>query len=142
MDDEIKDDDVLEAEQGADIERLQNELDEVSEKLERAEFEKNLSIALTQEGVIDLDAALKLAEQGKEPAEVAAELKDCKPYLFNTAKQQSPGVTSGVKVSTGVSGRVSDKLNKVADTARSSGSRKDLCEYLKLRRTLLRKRRE
>ena len=138
MDDEVYEVGVVN-EQGADIERLQNELEEVSAKLEKVEFEKKLTIAFAEEGVIDLDAALKLAEQGKDATEIVAELRDKKPYLFRGKKGQSSEMTSGVKRREASNDKSKEKLGSIAEVARRSGSRKDLCEYLKLRRTLLRK---
>lgn len=124
-------------EQGGDIDRLREELDQVNQQLSQAEYEKALSLELTREGVIDLDAALKLAGSGDDVVGVVSDLKGQKPYLFAKTLGSVATVSLGVKSS---NNRVNSqiKLEKAAEQARGSGSRKDLYEYLKLRRVMKR----
>ena len=134
MADEIYNEELEENEQGGDIERLREELGEMSEQLSRVEFEKQLAVELTRAGVIDLDAGLKLIGPGVEVEEVVGELKRERPYLFVKAGSNGSGITQGVKVRR--KDRMKEKLEKAAESARGSGDRKELYEYLKLRRLL------
>ena len=120
---------------GKEIEGLQEALAEVSQELEKVRFEKSLAVELTRAGVIDLDAAMKLAEKGEDVSQVVDSLKQSKPYLFDRKLVGEIGgaITASVKVRKSVG---LEKLVEAAESAKSTGSKRDLLEYLKLRRSL------
>ncbi len=115
-----------------DIEQLQEKLSDANEQLDKARFENLLAVELGRAGVIDLEAAIKLAGPGDNPTDVTSELKSERPYLFANPRSASPP-------SLGPRARrrenVKAQLTAAADTAKNTGSRKDLYEYLKLRRS-------
>ncbi|MBN2843337.1 MAG: hypothetical protein JXM68_09620 [Sedimentisphaerales bacterium] len=114
---------------------LQSELAEAQAKLAEAEFVRELSVELTRSGVIDLEAALQLAGEGQDAQTAAEQLRQDKPYLFAVKAGIAPGPTAGVRsVHTDNS---QARLKVASRQASQSGNRRDLYEYLRLRRALL-----
>ncbi len=117
------------------VDDLQTQLAETQAKLAGAEFVRELSVELTRCGVIDLDAALKLADDGQDAKAAAEQLRQDKPYLFAAKPGAMPGPTAGVRsVHTDNS---QARLKVASQQAAQSGNRRDLYEYLRLRRALL-----
>jgi hypothetical protein len=120
---------------------LQTQLDELRVQLNASretitslERRQKIDAMLAEADAIDLEAARLLTEAAvanmDEPdvAQVVADLRRHKPYLFRR------GVGSG---SASMSPRLSDEhvgAEKAAERALGSGNRRDLLEYLRLRR--------
>ena len=118
-----------------EIEGMKEALAEVNAELEKVRFERALAVELTRAGVIDLEAGMKLAGKGEDVKGVVDSLKQGKPYLFDRKVVGEIGgaITASVKVRKSVG---LDKLSEAAKAAKNTGSRRDLFEYLKLRRSL------
>ncbi len=89
-----------------------------------------LDIELMTAGAIDVDAARLLAQAacGDDPdiSKAVSDLKQDKPFLFRT-RPQPPGAM-------GAAAQPDDPLMRVAEHARSTGDRRSLLHYLRLKR--------
>ncbi len=129
----------------AELEQTKAELSEAAEQLASIKTEQELIRKLSAAGASDLEAAVLLAKsrlEGSDNKDVdgcVEQLKKEKQYLFGRAGTVNLTVkkTAGVKSRTGgQSGRIAG-LEQAAKRAAGSGDRKDLQEYLKLRRNVL-----
>lgn len=129
-------DELIELEDDSDIElvKLREDLALAQSQLATAQHERELAVQLTRAGVVDLDAALKLAGQGDNALAIVEQLKTDKPYLFAGQSKAGPGITAGVRPLRGEPSLA--KLRQASQQASASGNRRDLYEYLKLRRVL------
>jgi len=118
------------------------QLSELTGELERARLEQKLACKLYQAGVRDLEAAILLAKsridgESREDIDGCIEqLKKEKSYLFTN--QQNQPLT--LQKSTGAKERGLNNqtiLERTAKRAATTGNRKDLQEYLKMRRRYL-----
>ncbi len=118
-----------------ELEGMKEALAEVQAELDKVRFEKSLAVELTRAGAIDVEAAIKLAGEGEEVKEIVDSLRNSKPYLFDRKVVGEIGgaITASVKVRKSVG---LDKLSEAAKRAKKTGRRRDLFEYLKLRRSL------
>ncbi len=125
----------------AELEQTKAELSEAAEQLGSIKTEQELTRKLSAAGATDLEAAVLLAKaglegDGKPDVDGCVEqLKKEKQYLFGRAGTANLTVkkTAGVKSRTGGQ----SILEQAAKRAAGSGDRKDLQEYLKLRRNVL-----
>jgi len=117
------------------------ELGKLSEQLAAVRLEGELSKKLAAAGAVDLETAVLLAKskvEGRAEAgvdDVVRQLKREKAFLFANPAEIAPlGKTAGAK------DRVTGSraaLSTAAKRAATSGSRRDVQEYLKLRRSLV-----
>lgn len=117
----------------ARIASLEGELVEISSQQERNEVRHRLEELLRDSGAIDLEAARTLAEglienEELDATQAVATLKREKVFLFEMPKR-GPSAMSGA-------GRFSSELDGVASAARSSGDRRELLHYMRLRRSV------
>ena len=126
---------------GQQLTQTREQLSELTEQLQQARQEKELIGKLSGAGVIDLEAAVLLAKVRLERDD-KADLDGCieqlrreKPYLFG----RNGGGSVTVHKTAGSKERGSNRgvLERAAKRAATTGDRKDLQEYLKLRRGLL-----
>lgn len=118
-----------------------NKTNRLSEELAEVRKEQTLLKKLNAAGAVDLDAALVLAkakadEDGESDIDrIVEQLRQEKRYLFSqSASAVTADKTAGARDRSGGNHSV---IIKAAQKAATSGSRRDLQEYLKLRRTLL-----
>ncbi len=125
----------------AELEQTKAELSEAAEELASIKTEQELTRKLSAAGASDLEAAVLLAKsrlEGSDSKDVdncIEQLKKEKQYLFGRA-----GTTNlTVKKTSGVKNRAVGQsvLEQAAKKAAGSGDRRDLQEYLKLRRNVL-----
>ena len=126
-----------------ELSQRQQEQQDVQERLETIQQETELMQGLVRAGAIDAEAALLLAqkkiqgvEKGQEVNRIIENLRRERPYLFfdgceSTALWGDP--TAGVR---GQSNGRANALARMAQQIRRSGSRKDMQEYLRMRRRL------
>ncbi|MDD5458545.1 MAG: hypothetical protein PHF37_04045 [Phycisphaerae bacterium] len=123
----------------AELESERTKVGELTAKLEDVRLEGELSRKLAEAGAIDIDGALAIAKEKITDGSIDAnacveELKKQKRYLFAVSadKVTLPVKTAGAreKINSGETA-----LQKAAQKAARSGSRVDLHEYLRLRRT-------
>ncbi|MCJ7729697.1 MAG: hypothetical protein MUO27_07470 [Sedimentisphaerales bacterium] len=114
----------------------------MSEQLNEIRLEQNLTRKLAAADAVDLEAAVLIAktrlqaDDGTSADGVIEQLKTEKPYLFRSSNSDAPTI----KKTAGVRERIQSShaiLEKAAKKAASTGSRRDLQEYLKLRRNYL-----
>jgi hypothetical protein len=123
----------------AELESERTKVGELTAKLEDVRLEGELSRKLAEAGAIDIDGALAIAKEkitsGNLDVETCVEdMKKQKRYLFGASTDK---VTLSVKTA-GAREKISGgetALQKAAQKAARSGSRVDLHEYLRLRRT-------
>ena len=126
------------------VEKQQEQLAGLQRALDEKTKDQELNQALTQAGVEDVEAAFLLAQmrlqtdEGREAGlkQVIADLEQERPWLFydkRAGARQSPGPTQGVRRDA-PGGK--ETLNRLAEQARNSGSRRDMQEYLRVRRTI------
>ena len=128
------------------LQEQQSHQRELQEKLQKIQVNRDLTQALVQAGAVDLEVALLLAEkkfsQADEngPADVGKivdHLRRDRPGLFAGGISEPAVPTAGLTA--GVRSRVDGRrtaLARLAERASHSGSRKDIQEYLRLRRSL------
>jgi len=115
---------------------------ELQEKVERLEAERELVMKLAEAGARDIETAVLvgmsrlMSSDGANVQAVVEEMKKEKAYLFGDGDQkeprQLPRRTDGAKQRRE---SAADALQRAAKRAAASGSRQDLQEYLRLRRT-------
>lgn len=117
----------------AQVTTLQAELAQAQEALALSERRLLLDRALTEAGAIDVPAAHLLIEQmpepAGEPAEVVAELKARKPYLFRSPPPAPRSPTMAPRPGTSRS-----PVIDAAYSAMSTGKRTELLHYMRLKR--------
>ncbi len=127
------------------VEELEQRQAENEERLQDAQTERMLTEALVKAGAADLEAAVILAKHklqqsggdGKNPASVAEGLRQERPYLFEESAGR--GVSGAMRLTAGVRGEAyggKGALRQSAARAAASGSRKDMQEYLRMRRSM------
>ena len=129
-------------------EKLQNSQQiqqDTQAQLNEKELENKLTQELVQAGVVDVEAALLLAQKRAETCQdnydvrgLIEALRNERPYLFShpvgevSASLAAP--TAGVRSS----GGGVNNLLRSAQRAQQSGSRRDMHEYLRMRRAVQR----
>jgi hypothetical protein len=118
----------------AELASLRAELDRIKTQQASEETRRAIDAAIT--GTIDPDAARILIERAIEPASpqdkakaitaAAKALRTSKPYLFASR--------TGASASGAASTPPTDEVAQAAQRARESGSRRDLVQYLRLRK--------
>lgn len=126
-----------------ELAETKSQLSQVSEELRNVHREGELAKRLAAKGAIDLETAVLVAgAKIEEDAEadmdkVIEEMKKEKQYLFGGASQGSAG---NIKKTSGVKDKMQNGqaiLERAAKRAATTGNRKDLQEYLKLRRSFV-----
>ncbi len=119
----------------------QNREEELEQKYQQSHQEKQLTLQLAQRGVVDIEAAMLLAQK-QLASDKEATLKSVldtmqaeRPYLFGQEKldygyaSASAGLRSGKSATASV-------IKNMAQQAQQSGHRRDMQQYLRLRRTI------
>ncbi|MHC4131772.1 MAG: hypothetical protein ACYSSP_04240 [Planctomycetota bacterium] len=126
---------------GAELEKVKAEATEASKQLDMIRFEQTLKDKLTAAGSIDLEAALLITkarlevEAGADLDSIIEQLKKEKSHLFvDSGEMGHLSKTAGVKERAS-SGEVI--LERAAKKAATTGTRRDLQEYLQLRRNFV-----
>ena len=124
-----------------ELSQAQRKVSQMSEELDGLRLERQLTRKLLAAGAVDLEAAVLIAKAraaGKDEAELDGcieQLRRDKGYLF-----EGSGAATSTTKTAAVKDRVTSThttLERAAKRAARSGSRGDLQEYLKLRRSLL-----
>ncbi len=110
---------------------LEAELADLAATQEQAEAARQLETLLRKAGAVDIEAAQTLAAELIESEELdapeaVATLKRDKQFLFATPTQEFSAMSGG--------GRIGSDLEQVASAARSTGDRRELLRYMRLRR--------
>ena len=128
----------------------QNELaqQQAQEKQDRSRQEMELTKELVAAGAMDVEAALLLAQRRMKSSssknelsnrQVIEALRQERPYLFGGGVGEDfrlwSSPTAGVRSGGNSGGRF---LSHLAERARSSGDRRDMQEYLRMRRSVRR----
>jgi len=123
------------------LEQAKQQSTEIAGQLENIKAEQELTQKLIAAGSIDIESALLVAreriknQEQTDVDEVVEQLKKDKQFLFRGSEDiVKAEKTAGAKER---SGNVYTILARAAQKAATSGSRKDLQEYLKLRRNYL-----
>ncbi len=117
-------------------EQLERELAEARRTIEHLERRQRIDALLAEADAIDLDAARLLTERAVETMDepdlalAVKDLKRHKPYLF---RRPAPP-WSGSTMSPRSDGEGDDLATAAASRAAQSGARRDLLDYLRLRR--------
>ena len=113
----------------------------LSEQLNNVRTEQKLTQKLITAGTVDIESALLLAkarmneQEDVDVDDLIEQLKSEKQYLFKNSRENVTSMkTSGAKDRTSDTQAV---LAKAATKAATTGSRRDLQEYLKTRRNYL-----
>lgn len=121
------------------FEDARQELDEARRQLDETERRRRIDQLLVESDAIDLDAARLLTEAAVQTMddadidEAVAELRRTKPYLFSGSTGTSPS-GGGAMSPRPRNGNRAD-VDSAAEAAASSGNRRDLLRYLRMRRT-------
>ena len=119
---------------------------ELETRLDKARLENELIRSLSQAGTADMEAALLLVKERmskqvgeqRDFAGIIQSLRKEKPYLFSLHLDESayiaPGLSSGIRCRESFGGTT---LRKLAERARQSGARRDMHEYLRVRRGVM-----
>ncbi|RQW00438.1 hypothetical protein EH220_00385 [bacterium] len=122
------------------LQETQQSCTRLQDELQSMQTDQALSSRLNAACVVDMETAILIAKsrmQGKEKAdmdEVIAQLRRDKPFLFLSSPQGSMFLTSGAKNKT--TGTHS-ALERAARQAAGSGNRRDVQEYLRVRRQVV-----
>jgi hypothetical protein len=124
------------------LRQAKSEAAKIAERLEKIQMEQELMRKLAAAGAADLEAAVLIAEarmDGRDDADldgVIEQLKREKQYLFSRDNEKIVAAkkTAGAK-DAAESNRMS--LERAAKKAATTGSRTDLREYLRLRRSFV-----
>lgn len=112
---------------------LQQQLDEARQTIAHLERAQHIDSVLRDADAVDLEVARLLTEravmQMEEPDVALAieDLKRHKPYLFRPAPSSDSTAVMGPRLET-------DAAAQAAEQAMTSGNRRDLLAYLRLRR--------
>ena len=113
---------------------------QISQETEDLKLDRQLIQKLATAGAVDLEAALLMArarmDQSGDTDRAIAQLKTEKRYLFSNGggEKTTPRKTAGSKDRTASKSAL---LEQAAQKAARTGSRADLLEYLRLRRSTL-----
>jgi len=127
------------------VEQQEQSQAEVQAQIDEAQWEMELAQELAKAGVFDVEAALLLAQKkmgssgGKvgDVKRVIEGLRNERPYLFSSGIDEVRATLAGPTNGVQVQGRGgSSRLTRMAQQAQESGSRKDMQEYLRLRRSM------
>jgi len=119
----------------AELESARNELGQARETIDALDRRQRIDQLLIESDAIDLEAARLLtaaAVESMDEPDVAAAVDDLqrrKPYLFRRQQRGPSGM--GAR-----SGGARASLHEAADTAASTGDRRDLLRYLRMRRSV------
>jgi len=134
------------------VEQLTTQLAELEQEhraakgqVDQMKQETELTQQLTQAGAKDLEAALLLAQRrlqdsnGEKPdgPRVIEQLRKERPYLFGDGEDIDVGLTRPTASVRTPSQTGMQTLSRLAERARTSGSRKDMQEYMRIRRSVL-----
>lgn len=125
-----------------DCGKARSELENVKSELKETKLDKELAGKLSSAGAVDTETAMLVAKQKlseseeKDVESVIDELSRDKPYLFGSGGQDSRG-TNVTRPARQRAGENESLLESAAKRASDTGSRVDLQEYLRLRRSLL-----
>ena len=123
---------------------LEQEHRAVKGQVDQMKQETELTQQLTQAGVKDLEAALLLAQrrlhdgngEKQDAPRVIEQLRKERPYLFGDGEDIDVGLTRPT-ASVRTQGQTGVKtLSRLAERARTTGSRKDMQEYMRIRRSV------
>ena len=129
------------------VEQQQQEQAEVQAQIDESKWEMELTQELAKAGVFDVEAALLLAQKkmessggkGDDAKRVIEVLRNERPYLFSSGVDEVRATLAGPTIGVQGQGRSgASRLTRVAQQAQESGSRKDMQEYLRLRRSIRR----
>ena len=129
------------------LDEQQQQQQELKTNLDAMKLETELTQQLAQAGVIDVEAALLLAQKikdspenkGKDTKRLIEVLRRERPYFFSSAINEMSGTLAAPTAGIQAQGHGSvGILTRAAQQARQSGSRKDMQEYLRLRRSVQR----
>ena len=123
----------------------EQEQKDVQSQLKETTLENELTQKLVQAGVADIEVGLLLAKDkmkgpGDEPKDIRTlidTLRKEKPYLFSNMVDEVTATLAGPTA--GVRGQRTGSINnlsRLAQQAQRSGSRKDMQEYLRQRRSV------
>jgi hypothetical protein len=125
-----------------ELQQARAEANEASERLRDVRLEQELARKLVVAGTVDVEASVLIAkaameaEPGRDAGSVIEQLKKERPYLFSV---QDKGGSAAKKTSP-VKDRMQNSqtvVKRAARKAAETGSRRDLEEYLRLRRNFL-----
>ena len=123
------------------VESLSEQLGEAQSQLATVGLEGELTRQLVAAGAVDLEVALLLVKQqcdssdeaGRDVGAVVEQLRQKRPSLFATANDVLAQPTAGVRRTNQGPGV---RLEQMAQRANQTQSRKDMQEYLRLRRSV------
>ncbi len=123
------------------VEQISSENKKLNESLSEVQLDNELTACLTGAGVRDVEAGILMARERlaagdeKDIKEVVSDLRKEKGYLFDrSSSSAAAGLTASAK------GRETigqGPLERAARRASASGSRVDLHEYMKVRRSFI-----
>jgi hypothetical protein len=130
-----------------ELKDLEQQRQEEQRQLAEAAQERELTCHLVKAGVIDLEAGILLAKTASDKRngevrplkEIIEAMRRERPYLFGPILEKAMAGTSGLTAGVrreGSSGVTA--LAQIAQRASQSGSRQDMRDYLRLRRSVRR----
>jgi len=127
------------------LEALEQEHRAVEGQVEQMRQETELTQQLTQAGVKDLEAALLLAQrrlqndngEKQNVPQMIEQLRTERPYLFEECEKIEIGLTRPTASVRTQSQSGVQTLSRMAERVRTTGSRKDMQEYMRIRRSVL-----
>lgn len=120
---------------------LRTTLEQTRDALDANERRREIELAVSSAGAIDIDTALLLVQtamKDRGPEELGAvieEVKRSKPFLFDDRRGASEGAGVGVGVMSAEPSRGGEALASLAEEARATGDRRALLRYLQARRS-------
>ena len=127
------------------LETLEKEHRAVEGQVEQMKQETELTQQLTQAGVKDLEAALLLAQrrlqdgngEKQDVPQVIEQLRTERSYLFDGGEEIEVGLTRPTASVRTQSQSGVQALSRMAERVRTTGSRKDMQEYMRIRRSVM-----
>ena len=127
------------------LETLEKEHRAVEGQVELMQRETELAQQLVQAGVKDLEAVLLLAQRRLQDGngekadlpQVIEQLRTERPYLFDEVENIEVGLTKPTASVRTQNQSGVQTLSRMAERVRTTGSRKDIQEYMRLRRSVL-----
>jgi hypothetical protein len=125
-----------------ELQQARAEANEASERLRDARLEQELARKLIVAGTVDAEASVLIAkaaleaEPDRDAGSVIEQLRKERPYLFSVQNR----TVSAAKKTSPVKDRMQNSqtvVERAARKAAETGSRRDLEEYLRLRRNFL-----
>jgi len=125
---------------------LEQEHRAMKDQVDQMKQEAELTQQLTRAGVKDLEAALLLAQrrlqdgngEKQDVPRVLEKLRQERPYLFDGCEEIDVGLTRPTASLRTQSQSGVQTLSRMAERARTTGSRKDMQEYMRIRRSVRR----